>query len=186
MQRPGPWPAKGKILSDTPATKTQEQTGRYGVGVFEVNADNKSYMADIVRLAAVALEKGNVREAEAYLRQGLERVPEHPQCLAYLSVCVAARAGQTDKAEKLAKTIIRDNPRDPTAFFALGMVYLKTNQRRQAFHYFGRARQLAENDPYLLAQLDRAEPRRPPVLGFLPRNSRINILLGWLRYRLGR
>ena len=173
-------------MTDTPTKTDNEQTGRYGVGVFEVNADNKSYMADIVRLASVALEKGNVREAETYLRQGLERVPEHPQCLAYLSVCVAARAGQTDKAEKLAKTIVRDNPRDPTAFFALGMVYLKTDQRRQAFNYFGRARQLAADDPLLKGQLDRAEPRRAPVIGFLPRNSRINILLGWLRYRFGR
>lgn len=173
-------------VSDTPTKTEKTPTGRYGVGVFEVNADNKSYMADIVRLASVALEKGDVREAEAYLRQGLERVPDHPQCLSYLSVCVAARAGQTDKAEKLARTIARDNPRDPTAFFALGMVYLQTKQRRQAFHYFGRARQLAVDDPHLLAQLDRAEPRRPPVIGFLPRNSRINILLGWLRYHFGR
>ena len=170
-------------MSDT-TTKTEQQqpTGRYGVGVLKVNADSKSYMADIVRLAAAALEKGDVREAESYLRQGLEKVPGHVQCLAYLSVCVAVRSGRSEHAEKLAKTLVRENPRDPVGFFALGMVHLTANRRRQAFNYFGRARQLAADDPLLIEQLARAEPRRAPVLSFLPRNSRINILLGWLRH----
>lgn len=165
--------------------KTQDNTHDFTrSGVFEVDGDATAFLRSIVRMAASALEKGDVREAESYLRQGLARQPDHPHCLAYLSVCVAARARQFAKAEKLAQSIIRDNPGDAIARFALGMVYLQAERRRVAFECFATARDLAGGDPYLQGQLDRAEPRRQPVLTFLSRNHPLNIWLGRLRARL--
>ncbi|MFO7610267.1 MAG: hypothetical protein R6X35_13960, partial [Candidatus Krumholzibacteriia bacterium] len=78
----------------------------------------------------------------------------------------------------------RDNPYDATAHSALGMVYLQAERRRLAFECFAKALDLAKGDPYLQGQLHRAEPRRAPVLSFLPRNHRLNIVLGRLRARL--
>lgn len=165
--------------------KTQDNTHDFTrTGTFEVDGDAAAFVTGIVRMAAGALEQGDVREAEAYLRQGLERQPDHPHCLAYLSVCVAARARQFDKAEKLARSIIRDNARDAVAHYALGMVYLGAERRRLAFQSFDKARELARGDRYLQGQLDRAEPRRQPVLPFLSRNHVLNIWLGRLRARL--
>lgn len=165
--------------------KTQDNTHDFTrTGTFEVDGDAAAFLRSIVRMAAGALEKGDVREAESYLRQGLARQPDHPHCLAYLSVCVAARARQFAKAEKLAQSIIRDNPYDATAHYALGMVYLQAERRRPAFESFAKARDLAMGDPYLQGQLDRAEPRRAPVLSFLPRDHRLNIWLGRVRARL--
>ncbi len=164
--------------------KTQDNTHDFTLaGTFEVDADAASFMRNIVRMAAIALERGDVREAEGFLRKGLERQPDHPHCLAYLAVCVAARARQFDKAEKLARSIIRENPYDATAHYALGMVYLGAERRRQAFENFDKARELAQGDRYLQGQLARAEPRRQPVLGFLSRNHPLNIWLGRLRTR---
>ncbi len=167
--------------------KTQDNTHDFTrTETFEVDGDAAAFVRSIVRMAATALEKGDVREAEAYLRQGLTRQPDHPHCLAYLSVCVAARARQFDKAEKLARSIIRDNPRDATAHYALGMVYLQVERRRPAFDCFAQARDLARGDRYLQGQLDRAEPRRQPVLPFLTRDHALNVWLGRLRARLQR
>ena len=167
--------------------KHQDNTHDFArTGTFEVDGDAAAFVRNIVRMAATALEKGDVRDAESFLRQGLARHPDHPHCLAYLSVCVAARARQFAKAEKLAGSIIRDNPSDATAHFALGMVYLRAGRRRLAFQSFDRARTLAKGDPFLQGQLDRAEPRRAPVLPFLSRNHPLNIWLGRMRARLGR
>jgi len=144
----------------------------------DVQNGKSNFMADIVSMAATALERGDEEEAEQYLRQGLEREPNHHQCLAYLSICVATRIRQNTKAEQLAKTLITENPKDATAHYALGMVYLKVDRRRMAFQQFDKAARLAKGDQFLMGRLQAAEPRKKPFFPSLPRDHFMNVLFG--------
>ena len=67
---------------------------------------------------------------------------------------------------------------------ALGRIHLIRSRRKRAFRHFEHARQLGPSDPVLHRDLDRLDPRRAPVIPFLPRNSIVNIWLGRLRARL--
>ncbi len=142
------------------------------------------YCARLIRRAGRFLEAGDVESAEASLRQGLERVPGHPECVAYLAVCLAAGKRKYVTAEKLVTNIINKNPGDPTAWYALGRVNLLGGRRDQAFKNFEKAKRVSRGDQNIKVIVDEMDPRREPVMSFLPRNNFVNILLGRLRAKL--
>jgi Tfp pilus assembly protein PilF len=148
----------------------------------EVDTD---FCAQQVVRAGHFLKQGRVDSAEAALRQGLERVPDHPECTAYLAVCLAAGQRKFVTAEKLVRNIISNNPYDPTAWYALGRVNLLGGRREQAFQNFRKARQVSRDDAQVAAIVAEMDPRRGPMLPFLSRDNFLNIILGRLRARLG-
>lgn len=148
---------------------------------FVVEDETDAIMAAIIRTAAQLMDQERFAEAEKHLRQGLERDPRHPRCLAYLSVCLAANGRKFVTAEKIAKSVIHANPDEPAGHFALGKVNLLGARRGTAFRHFARARELAAEDDNLQQELKRADPRRPAVFASLPRNHVLNVFCGRLR-----
>jgi tetratricopeptide (TPR) repeat protein len=139
------------------------------------------HCAQLIRRAGRFLETGDVEAAEASLRQGLDRVPEHPECVAYLAVCLAAGKRKYVTAEKLVTNIINKNPYDSTAWYALGRVNLLGGRRDQAFKNFEKAKRVSRGDRNIEVIVDEMDPRREPVISFLPRNNVVNIWFGRLR-----
>ncbi len=139
------------------------------------------FCAQVIKRAGRYLESGDVKAAEASLRLGLARVPEHPECVAYLAVCLAAGKRKYITAEKLVKNIINNNPYDPTAWYALGRVNLLGGRREQAFKNFEQAKTVSRGDQKIEGIVDEMDPRKKPVVPFLPRDNFVNILLGRLR-----
>lgn len=142
------------------------------------------FAASMVQEAGQYLESGDIRAAEKCLRMGLQKAPQHPQCLAYLAVCAAAGQHNLETAETLARKLTKDYPREAAAFYALGRVVLLAGNREAAFQHFQKARRLAGDDVLLQGQLKRIEPRRPAVLPFLSRDNPLNVALGRLRAAL--
>ena len=139
------------------------------------------YCAHLVVRAGRFLEMGDIAAAEKCLQQGLERVPEQPACVAYMAVCLAAGKRKFVTAEKLVKNIIRNNPHDPTAWYALGRINLLGGRREQAFRNFEKAKRFSKDDGAIEDSVNQMDPRRDPVLRFLPRNSFLNVVLGRIR-----
>ncbi len=148
----------------------------------EVDTD---YCTKQVRRAGKLLQKGNIEAAENVLRQGLERVPENPECVAYLAVCLAAGQRKYVTAEKLVKNIINNHPYDPTAWYALGRINLLGGRRDQAFKNFEKAVRISCDDAHIGSIVEQSDPRRGPVISFLPRNNFLNIMFGRLRAKFG-
>ena len=148
----------------------------------EVDAE---FAAEMVRRAKRLIEEGRHKDAEIYLRQALERVPDHKECQAYIAVCLAGKR-KFVSAEKLAKSVIRNNPFDAVSYYALGRVNLIGSRRGSAFRNFEKARTLANGDREMEGEVRRLDPRRPPVVRWLPRNHFLNIMLGKWRAALNR
>jgi len=146
--------------------------------------DHDDFAMSRVRQAGRELETGHIGAAERLLREGLAKAPEHPECRAYLAICLAAGKRKYVTAERIARNLLQRNAYDPTAYYALGRINLLGGRRSVAFGHFARARALAVGDKDMLAEVARMDPRRPPVLRFLPRDHALNILFGRLRSAL--
>jgi Flp pilus assembly protein TadD len=131
------------------------------------------------------LEEGRIRDAELTLRLALAKAPADPRCRALLAICLTTERGKLATAEKLARSVVSQDPDDAVAHYALGRVLLEAGQRRQAFREFSRAKALAGSDPSLRASVGRQDPRRSPVIASLPRDHFLNVVLGRLFRRLG-
>ncbi len=146
---------------------------------------DSEFAAEMVRRAKRLIEEGRHKDAELYLRQALERVPDHKECQAYIAVCLAGKR-KFVSAEKLAKNVIRNNPFDAIAYYALGRVNLIGSRRGSAFRNFEKAHNLASGDREMEGAVKELDPRRPPVIRWLPRNHFLNITFGKWRAAMNR
>ena len=144
-------------------------------------ASSEQYVNAMFDTAMRSIEKEDYETAEVCLRRGLFRMPEHPESLAYLAICVAENKRRFAIAEKIAKEAVRVCPGGAKGHYALGRINLLGSRRRAAFRHFLRARKLAVGDQHLAGELDRLDPRRPPVIADLPRDHALNIYLGRVR-----
>ena len=143
------------------------------------------FAAEMVRRAKRLIEENRHKDAELYLRQALERVPDHKECQAYIAVCLAGKR-KFVSAEKLAKNVIRNNPFEAVAYYALGRVNLIGSRRGSAFRNLEKAHNLASGDTEMESEVRRLDPRRPPVFRWLPRNHILNIWFGKWRAAMNR
>lgn len=150
-----------------------------------VEAD-QAFANDAARRGARMIEEGRYKEAEEILRQGIERCPGHQDCLASLAVCLAGGRRKFVSAEKIAKSMIRTNPYDARGYYALGRVNLIGSRRGSAFRNLEKARGLADGDRRLEGTLQNLDPRRPPVIRWLPRDNFLNVWLGRWRASLAK
>jgi len=167
----------------TPIFQTNSEFAETSLATKASEAD-MDHCAHLIRQAGRFLESGDVEAAEVRLRRGLERVPEHPECVAYLAVCLAAGKRKYVTAEKLVTNIINNNPYDPTAWYALGRINLLGGRRDQAFKNFEKAKRVSQGDQSIEIIVEEMDPRRAPVLPFLPRSHWMNFWFGRLRSRL--
>lgn len=178
-------PDKGEIMAEvknlTVATKRTFEPSKMTGQASGLDLD---FCAQMVRKAGRYLEEGKIGAAEGCLRRGLERVPGHSECTAYRAVCLAAGMRKYVTAEKLVMDIIETNPYDPTAWYALGRINLLGGRREQAFKNFEEAKRVSCDDEDIETIVEKMDPRRGPVLGFLPRNNLLNIWLGKIRAQI--
>jgi len=152
---------------------------------YEVEDAVTAKVSDLADRAATALEQGDFAKAEGLLRKGLETIPEHPRCMAYLAVCIAALGRRDGSAEKAARSVISRFPEEPAGWFALGQVHLLEGNRKVAFQHFAKARELTDQQDSLQDRLDKNEPRRGPVFASLSRDHFLNVFFGrvWSLFR---
>jgi len=142
---------------------------------------DEEYVQSMLRKATVFIERKDFRAAEVYLQKALARVPKHPQCLAYMAICLAESKRRYVAAEKIATEAVRQQPENPRGHYALGRINLAGSRRRKAFQYFSQARSIAPTDEALAFDVQKLDPRRSPVIPFLSRNHFLNRYLGRAR-----
>jgi tetratricopeptide (TPR) repeat protein len=95
-------------------------------------------------------EAKQVEKAYQVLRQGLTKLPNHPDLL-YEAAILADKAGEHDVFEQLMRKLIQIRPDHAHAYNALGYGLLERNERiPEAVKLVEKALQLAPNDPAIM------------------------------------
>ena len=132
------------------------------------------------------VNRNRVTAARKELEMALHICPRHPGYLSLYGLCVAVESEDYESARRLCESAIRINPRDPLARVNLGKVLRLKGDNGAAYSEFITAWKLNKHHPAPASELSRMGIRRPPVLRFLPRTHRANVMLGKVRARIGR
>lgn len=162
----------------TPALKEQAMPTSQNFNYINQLETDHEFAQDVAHRAGKMIEEGRHQAAEDLLHQGLERVPDNQDCLTQMAVCLAAGQRKFLSAEKLAKSIIRNNPFDARGYYALARINLIGSRRSSAFRNLDKAKSLATGDLKIEGTLANLDPRQSSVIPFLPRNNFLNIMLG--------
>jgi tetratricopeptide (TPR) repeat protein len=134
----------------------------------------------------LALDGGRHLEALALFEAALElerRLGAHtPQAryLSYYGLCLARDGNHLREGADFCRQAIALEFFNADLFWNLGRVLLLSDRRKDAFAAFVKGLSVQKNHQEILRELGRMGWRRPPVLGFLPRNNALNIALGKL------
>ncbi len=122
----------------------------------------------------------------AAIRTEKERGVGRPQMryLSYYGLSMARAHGATPDAIRACETAARRDFFNPDLQLNLGRVYMLAGRTHRAFAALERGLKLAPRHRALVAELERFERRRMPVIPGLRRDHSLNILLGRLRHRL--
>lgn len=102
----------------------------------------------------------------------------------YLGLARARVEGRKKEGLELCKFALERQANKSDNHVNLAAMYLLVGRRHAAFLVADRAAKWFEDDPRVLALVDRLGVRQPPVLGFLARSNPVNVLLGQARHRL--
>lgn len=139
--------------------------------------------ADLVNEGMNALKAGRTHVALDCFEEAskLEGTPEIMSCLAF---CLAKERKEFHRAVSLCRSAIGEEPGSSIHYLNLGRVLLLDGRKREAIRVF-RDGLLHENNPAIREELNRLGTRKYPVISSLPRNHRVNKVLGKLFTRLG-
>jgi len=131
-----------------------------------------------------ALSGGRGREALAMFEAAIEIEKRsgagRPQAryLSYYGMCLAIEKKQLNEGIRFCRQALSDEFFNPDLCWNLGRLLLRAGRRREAHDVLVKGYSLQPGHQGILEELARMGMRRRPVLGFLPRNNVVNVLLG--------
>ncbi len=142
------------------------------------------------RKGLAALERRNYIESTSFLQAAidLERQEgaKNPRMkyVSYLGLALTLTGSRSEEGVRLCEQAVKRDFFNPDLFCNLGIVYLRTRQKKRAFQAFQKGLNLKPGHQRIRDELDRYERRGLPVFSFLPRQHLVNRLAGRLRHRL--
>lgn len=130
-----------------------------------------------------SLKTGDTGAALDYLEMAVS-LERNPLYCSNLAICLAKEKKEFKRAFSLCKEAIKKDPKNSLHYLTLGRVHLLANQKKDAIRIFNMGLRHGENRD-ILAELNRFDRRRPPIIPFLERDNPVNKFLGKLTYRLG-
>lgn len=144
--------------------------------------DHEADARELFRLGSDALDAKNFAAAYRYLHMAVEK-ERSPQHLSQFAVAVLQYTGNLRQAVALCQEAIKDEPRNPTHFYRLGMIYLISGRKKEAVRIFNLGLRLGRH-PGITRTLRVLGHRDKPVLPFLERGNPLNKYLGKIRSNL--
>jgi Tfp pilus assembly protein PilF len=130
-----------------------------------------------------ALKQGDTATAAELLGKAVSE-SRNPRYCSSLGFCLAKGKRDFKRAVSLCKEAIKNDPKNSVHFLNLGRVHLMAGQKKDAIRifYMGLRHQ---NNPEIVAELNKLGTRRPPVIPFLARENPLNKYLGKLLRKWG-
>jgi len=143
---------------------------------------NKS-AADLFHEGMNALDAGRTHVALDCFEEA-SKLEDSPDIMSYLAFCLAKERKEFHRAVSLCRSAVSEDPGSSVHYLNLGRILLLDGRKREAIRVF-RDGLLHENNPSIREELNKLGTRKYPVISSLPRNHRVNRVLGKLFARLG-
>ena len=139
--------------------------------------------AQLLSKGICALTEGNALEALVNFERAVQ-LESNPLGNSYLAYCIAKERGQVRKGILLCQEAIAQDPNNSIHYLNLGRIQLRAGWKDDALETFRKGLGREPNQQ-ILEDLQKLEPRKPPVIPFLDRNNLLNKYLGIIMTRLG-
>ena len=149
----------------------------------EANPMSKVEAEKLFTMGMESLKNGDTGAALDYLEKAVS-LERDPLYCSNLAICLAKEKREFKRAFSLCKEAIKKDPKNSLHFLNLGRVHLLANQKKDAIRIFNMGLRYGENRD-IIAELNRFDRRRSPLIPFLDRGNPINKFLGKLLYSLG-
>jgi tetratricopeptide (TPR) repeat protein len=154
-----------------------------------INAHSMSVQVEgnpekLFRAGMALLRQERPRDAVLAFEHALKLSPGQPAYMSYLGLSMALCRVRPKDALDLCRRAVNASVYHPEFFHNLGQVYLMSGNRQRAREVFLKGLELDRRDHALRGEIIAMGVRRPPLIPFLPRNSRINVTLGRTLKRL--
>ena len=130
-----------------------------------------------------SLKTGDTSSALDFLEKAVSLERNSLYC-SNLAICLAKEKREFKKAVSLCKEAIKKDPKNPLHFLNLGRIHLMANEKKDALRIFNMGLRYGENRD-IIAELNKFDRRRSPLIPFLARENPVNKVLGKLLYSLG-
>lgn len=130
------------------------------------------------------LGNGYASKAMDHFSRAVELDRTNPFYLSYRGLALAAAERNWDEAEEICYTALRMRRTQPELYLNLAEVYRLAGKKSDAVETLSTGLRFTKRDARLAQALRRLGNRRPPVLGFLDRESFLNKELGRLRHKV--
>jgi tetratricopeptide (TPR) repeat protein len=138
---------------------------------------------ELFTMGMESLKRGDTGVALDFLEKAVS-LERNPIYCSNLAICLAKEKREFRKAVSLCNEAIKKDPKNSLHFLYLGRVHLLANQKKDAMRIFNLGLRYGENRD-IIAELNRFDRRRSPLIPFLDRNNPVNKFLGKLTYKLG-
>ncbi len=143
--------------------------------------EEKSF-TDLFLEGMEALNAGRTHSA-LYCFEEAAKQDESPEILSHLAFCIAKERQDYHRAISLCRLAVSEDPGSSVHYLNLGRILLLDGRRQDAIRVF-RDGLLHENNPTIKDELKNLGTRKYPVISSLPREHRVNRILGKLFTRL--
>jgi Flp pilus assembly protein TadD len=134
--------------------------------------------------ATGSIKRGNFLNAKQYLEEAVKIAPDNPAYLSMLGLC-EAKEGDISRGKSLCSRAANIAPDEPMPYVNLGKILLmEKGRRKEARDVLLKAYRIDRRNLEVAMELSRMGIRRAPVLSFLPRQHRLNVIMGKLRHYL--
>jgi tetratricopeptide (TPR) repeat protein len=143
---------------------------------------------EFLELGILYVREGRFEDAHRALKQAALQYGERsdkaipPVLLSYYGLCLVALQRDKDRGLRYCKRAVHEAGARPDFYWNLGKAYLFIKKKPEAITAFQRGLEL-DDDPRLIAALNRLGTRKLPMIPFLPRRHFLNRYLGLWRSR---
>ncbi len=127
--------------------------------------------------SATLMKQGDYDALKEMLEREL-RCKIDPGAMSSYALCEAAIEKDFDSARKLCYQALKRDRDNPEIYNNLGKIFLLSGERGSAFKILSKGLSVDPEDVEIMRTIATLGIRRPPSIGFLPRRSSMNKVLG--------
>ncbi|MCC7459727.1 MAG: hypothetical protein IT286_00360 [Proteobacteria bacterium] len=141
-------------------------------------SDKENQAENICQQGIDLCEVDNYSAAHKLFQQAYNMFPGSPRINSWLGLTIGVVENKVGAGMQHCKKAIESDVPDAFFYRNIGKLFLLQKNKRSAIGAFAKGLQIDKGNKYILREWKTLGFRRKPVIGFLSRENKLNILLG--------